>query len=430
MRSRSLIAADSTASSAIGPARPRTPRSPISSWRSTAARSSRALRPDRSGWRSTTSCCGSRSVWTTRRSMQGRRRSRVPRQRASDRAGRLAQAAAGRPAAFHRPGRDPGDRALRHRPEPGLPRPRIHRPAPRAGPAPSAIPAAQRAAGAAGPAAAAAHQRALRRGAGAGPAAYVPAERDVLRDHRPQGPGPGDHGAPDRAALVLQAVVLSAAGRHAAAGQAAEPDASAVIMSVDDRRDQPSADPAGQPAGAAGRTIGWPGAASWSTREPEAADVAVVTRQLGRPPRGMRAVAHRCPCGLPDVIQTAPRLPGGEPFPTLYYLTCPRACAAASRLEAAGVMRAMTDRLAADPDLAEAYLTAHQDYARRRDLVAAAAGVEPLPPGAATAGRRRRGRAARARAGGGGRRGVAVGGGDPPRRPARPAGRGRPPRVP
>jgi hypothetical protein len=100
----------------------------------------------------------------------------------------------------------------------------------------------------------------------------------------------------------------------------------------------------------------------------------------------MRAVAHRCPCGLPDVIQTAPRLPGGEPFPTLYYLTCPRACAAASRLEAAGVMRAMTDRLAADPDLAEAYLTAHQDYARRRDVVAAAAGVEPLPPGAATAG--------------------------------------------
>ena len=47
-------------------------------------------------------------------------------------------------------------------------------------------------------------------------------------------------------------------------------------------------------------------------------------------------VAHRCPCGLPDVVETAPRLPDGTPFPTLYYLTCPRAAAAVSRLEAAG----------------------------------------------------------------------------------------------
>ncbi len=68
-------------------------------------------------------------------------------------------------------------------------------------------------------------------------------------------------------------------------------------------------------------------------------------RQLGRPPRGVTAVAHRCPCGLPDVVQTAPRLPDGTPFPTLYYLTCPRAAAAVSRLEAAGVMRDMTERL-------------------------------------------------------------------------------------
>ena len=58
-------------------------------------------------------------------------------------------------------------------------------------------------------------------------------------------------------------------------------------------------------------------------------DVAAVAAQLGREPRGLRAVAHRCPCGLPDVVETAPRLPDGTPFPTLYYLTCPRATAAA-----------------------------------------------------------------------------------------------------
>ncbi|HEX9064801.1 MAG TPA: DUF501 domain-containing protein [Streptosporangiaceae bacterium] len=118
----------------------------------------------------------------------------------------------------------------------------------------------------------------------------------------------------------------------------------------------------------------------------EPADLAAVTRQLGRVPRAAQAVAHRCPCGLPDVIETAPRLPDGTPFPTLYYLTCVRACAAASRLEAAGLMREMTDRLAADEDLRAAYRAAHADYAARRDAVAAAAGVEPLPADAASAG--------------------------------------------
>ena len=116
------------------------------------------------------------------------------------------------------------------------------------------------------------------------------------------------------------------------------------------------------------------------------ADAAAVGRQLGRPPRGLMSVAHRCPCGLPDVVQTAPRLPDGTPFPTLYYLTCPRACAAMSRLEAAGVMREMTGRLAADAGLRAAYLAAHRDYLTRRDAAARAAGVAPLPPAAASAG--------------------------------------------
>lgn len=115
-------------------------------------------------------------------------------------------------------------------------------------------------------------------------------------------------------------------------------------------------------------------------------DLAAVTLQLGRAPRGARRVAHRCPCGLPDVIETAPRLPDGSPFPTLYYLTCVRACAAASRLEAGGVMREMATRLAADPGLGESYLAAHRDYETRRAQAAVAAGVQPLPAGAPTAG--------------------------------------------
>jgi hypothetical protein len=99
------------------------------------------------------------------------------------------------------------------------------------------------------------------------------------------------------------------------------------------------------------------------------ADRAVVTAQLGRVPRAIRAVAHRCPCGNPDVVETSPRLADGTPFPTLYYLTCPRASAAVGRLEASGLMRSMTDRLRADPELAAAYRHAHETYLARREQI-------------------------------------------------------------
>lgn len=98
-------------------------------------------------------------------------------------------------------------------------------------------------------------------------------------------------------------------------------------------------------------------------------DLTAVEAQLGRRPRGTRAVAHRCPCGLPDVVETTPRLPDGTPFPTLYYLSCPRAVHECSRLESAGLMKDLNARLAADPDLAERYRRAHEDYLRRREAI-------------------------------------------------------------
>jgi hypothetical protein len=116
------------------------------------------------------------------------------------------------------------------------------------------------------------------------------------------------------------------------------------------------------------------------------ADEQVIAEQLGRPPRGLRGVAHRCPCGRPDVVETAPRLDDGTPFPTLFYLTCPRAAAALSRLESGGLMRDMQQRLACDPGLRAAQQAAHRDYLDRRAAAAAAAGVEPLPPGTQSAG--------------------------------------------
>jgi uncharacterized protein len=115
-------------------------------------------------------------------------------------------------------------------------------------------------------------------------------------------------------------------------------------------------------------------------------DRAAVAAQLGRTPRAVRSVVHRCRCGLPDVIETAPRLPGGTPFPTLYYLTCPKANSAIGALEAGGVMRTMTARLATDPALAERYRAADADYRGRRDAAARADGIEPLPADTQSAG--------------------------------------------
>lgn len=109
-------------------------------------------------------------------------------------------------------------------------------------------------------------------------------------------------------------------------------------------------------------------------REPATAeDLEIIGAQLGRRPRGTRFVAHRCPCGRPDVVETVPRLPDGTPFPTLYYLTCPRAVAECGRLESSGIMREMSARIDADPAFAGRYRAAHEDYLARR----AAAGEVP-----------------------------------------------------
>lgn len=105
-------------------------------------------------------------------------------------------------------------------------------------------------------------------------------------------------------------------------------------------------------------------------------DVAAVEAQLGRLPRSIHEIGHRCPCGNPDVVTTEPRLDDGTPFPTTYYLTCPRAASLIGTLEASGLMKEMSERLAADEDLAARYRGAHEAYLAARDAIAAAAGLD------------------------------------------------------
>lgn len=93
----------------------------------------------------------------------------------------------------------------------------------------------------------------------------------------------------------------------------------------------------------------------------------VVRAQIGRPPRAPADVVVRCALGLPVVLRVPPVLPGGEPFPTRYWLSCPLAVRRASRLEAGGGVREAEARLARDPDLAAALERAHARYAAERD---------------------------------------------------------------
>lgn len=95
-------------------------------------------------------------------------------------------------------------------------------------------------------------------------------------------------------------------------------------------------------------------------------DAAAVERQLGRPIRGNANVAHRCACGEPDVVETAPRLDDGTPFPTVFYLTCPNLAGAIGTLEGSGLMREFEERLVSDDELRNAYQRAHEQYLAHR----------------------------------------------------------------
>ena len=98
-------------------------------------------------------------------------------------------------------------------------------------------------------------------------------------------------------------------------------------------------------------------------------DLDCIELQLGRTPRDVHAIAYRCPCGNPAVVETPPRLSHGEPFPTFYYATCPRLTAVISTLETTGLMGQMNDRLETDAQLSGAYAAAHDDYIAARSAL-------------------------------------------------------------
>ena len=71
------------------------------------------------------------------------------------------------------------------------------------------------------------------------------------------------------------------------------------------------------------------------------------------------------------MVTTEPRLPDGTPFPTTYYLTCPRATSLIGTLEGTGRMKEMEARLGDDEELATAYAAAHRAYLADRSALGA-----------------------------------------------------------
>lgn len=110
-------------------------------------------------------------------------------------------------------------------------------------------------------------------------------------------------------------------------------------------------------------------------------DLEILEAQLGRPPRGVVDIAWRCACGRPGVVKTAPRLENGTPFPTVYYLTCPKLVTACSALEAEGVMAEMSRRLLEDEDLAARYRLAHEAYLADRAALGTVPEIEGISAG-------------------------------------------------
>lgn len=103
---------------------------------------------------------------------------------------------------------------------------------------------------------------------------------------------------------------------------------------------------------------------------PTAEDIAIVSEQLGREARGVVGIAARTQDGTPAVVATSPRLPDGSPFPTFYYLSHPEIVAAASRLEASGMMAEFNEMLAEDEELRAAYARAHEQFIADRNSIA------------------------------------------------------------
>jgi len=97
-------------------------------------------------------------------------------------------------------------------------------------------------------------------------------------------------------------------------------------------------------------------------------DARIVEKQIRRSLRGSNTVAVRCAYGYPQVLTVHPVL-DGEPFPTLYWLTCPFLAKAIDRLESQGTIPLLEARMRRQPKLRLSMQQAHRRYRAQRSAL-------------------------------------------------------------
>ena len=106
-------------------------------------------------------------------------------------------------------------------------------------------------------------------------------------------------------------------------------------------------------------------------------DVLIIERQIGRKPLGVRRVVLRCEHNFPVVIENECEI-DGKPFPTLFWLVCPKLCREISRLEQLGWISRFEKIINEDPDFERAYIDAHLQVQGLRDKVVRNEGVRQI----------------------------------------------------
>jgi len=109
--------------------------------------------------------------------------------------------------------------------------------------------------------------------------------------------------------------------------------------------------------------------------ELRAADLELVRAQLGREPTTTFDVVARCWSGHPLVIRNQPRDAHGDPFPSTFWLTCPDAVKAVSRIESDGAIARLNERFEDDPAFRAGVERAHAEAAEERERLLAGSGA-------------------------------------------------------
>ena len=91
----------------------------------------------------------------------------------------------------------------------------------------------------------------------------------------------------------------------------------------------------------------------------------LITRQLGREPRGLVAIAWQSAEGVPAVLQMR-SLVNDQPFPTLYWLSSKDIYQAIAEIETAGWVKLIEQEIATDDDLKQAHWQDQERYVARR----------------------------------------------------------------